>query len=365
MSDKKRIIFLDLMRAFAVLMMVQGHTVDSLLSEEFRTFDSIFYSAWHTFRGFTAPIFMFTSGVVFTYLLRSNYLPFRENPRVKKGLKRFLLLLVIGYLLRYPTYKIIDFTYVSDKQWLIFFGVDALHLIAFGLLFVLVLAYISEKIKIRDSIIFTMGALFFIIIYPMASTFNWAEVLPLPIAAYFYRDTGSLFPLFPWAGYVIGGGVLGSYLAKNPAVCSSKNFSFRLSLSGFSFVALSIFITQLGKLILPFDITWTFPLSLVFYRIGIVLVLSGLMSLIAVKFSDIPAIIKLIGRNTLLIYVVHLIILYCCAWMPGLYKYYSRSLSLELTLGLAIFMIFMMTGMVIFIERIRIYRKEKISAAAA
>lgn len=102
--DRKRIIFLDLMRAFAVLMMVQGHTVDAFLSNEFRTFDSVAYYIWNTMRGFTAPVFMFSSGVVFTYLLRLYKEPFFKNPRVKKGLIRFITLVTIGYLLRYPTY---------------------------------------------------------------------------------------------------------------------------------------------------------------------------------------------------------------------------------------------------------------------
>jgi uncharacterized membrane protein len=85
MKNNNRIIFLDILRAFAVLMMVQGHTIDSLLADEYRTFDSVIYSVWHTMRGFTAPIFMFTAGVVFTYLLKLNNLPFKENPRVIKG----------------------------------------------------------------------------------------------------------------------------------------------------------------------------------------------------------------------------------------------------------------------------------------
>jgi len=349
------------MRAFAVLMMVQGHTVDSLLAEEYRTMDSLFYSTWHTFRGFTAPIFMFTSGVVFTYLLRTNTEPFFKNPRVIKGIKRFFLLLGIGYLLRYPTYKIFDFSDVTEKQWLIFFSVDALHLIAFGILFVLILAFIAEKTKLKDWFIFSAGGLFFILLYPLVKNIGWSEIFPLPIAAYFYRDTGSLFPLFPWAGYVIGGGILGSYLAKNSAVCSSKNFSVKLLIGGVVFVAFSILINQLGKLTSIYSSIDVNSFSIVFYRVGIVLVLNSIMAMIATRIVDLPKLVKMIGRNTLLIYGVHLVILYGCAWIPGLYMFYSRSIGLELTLTVAVSMILLMTGMVIIVEKIRISRKNKIS----
>ncbi|MCK7524614.1 MAG: DUF1624 domain-containing protein [Ignavibacteriales bacterium] len=90
-SEKKhRIIFIDLMRAFAVIQMVQGHTVDVLLAPEFRSDQYPVYFLWNFMRGMTAPIFMFTAGTVFTYLFRLVDEPFINNPRVKKGFYRFL-----------------------------------------------------------------------------------------------------------------------------------------------------------------------------------------------------------------------------------------------------------------------------------
>ncbi|MCK5085941.1 MAG: DUF1624 domain-containing protein, partial [Melioribacteraceae bacterium] len=59
-NSNNRIQYLDLMRAFAVIMMLQGHTIHVLLADEYRTFDSLIYSIWHSLRGFTAPVFMFT-----------------------------------------------------------------------------------------------------------------------------------------------------------------------------------------------------------------------------------------------------------------------------------------------------------------
>lgn len=63
-------------------------------------------------------------------------------------------------------------------------------------------AFIAEKMKLSDTIVFFIVTPFFLKI-------NWIEFLPQPIAAYFYTGTGSLFPLFPWAGYVVFGGVMG------------------------------------------------------------------------------------------------------------------------------------------------------------
>ena len=148
--SKSRIIFIDLIRAFAVLQMVQGHTINVLLEDTSRNPDFPIYALWHFMRGMTAPIFMFTAGTVFTYLFCSVKKPFNVNPRVKKGIKRGLLLITIGYILRYPTSSIVDFSGVSEISWKIFFAVDVLHLIGISLLAVLFLLFVSEKFKLNN-----------------------------------------------------------------------------------------------------------------------------------------------------------------------------------------------------------------------
>ncbi|HEX9250917.1 MAG TPA: heparan-alpha-glucosaminide N-acetyltransferase domain-containing protein, partial [Ignavibacteriaceae bacterium] len=172
-SEKKhRIIFIDLMRAFAVFQMVQGHTIDALLAPEFRSEQFPVYFLWNFMRGMTAPIFMFSAGTVFTYLFRLVDEPFVINPRVKKGFFRFLLLVSIGYLLRYPTYTIFDFSNVTKDRLDIFFAVDVLQLIGFGILFVMVCAYIAEKLKLSDTIVFTFFALCFFLATPFSVKIN-------------------------------------------------------------------------------------------------------------------------------------------------------------------------------------------------
>jgi uncharacterized membrane protein len=359
MKNNSRIIFLDILRAIAVLMMVQGHTIDSLLADEYRTFDSVIYSVWHTMRGFTAPIFMFTAGVVFTYLLKLNNLPFKDNPRVVKGLKRFFLLLGLGYLLRYPTYKIFDFRYVSETQWKIFFAVDALHLIAFGLLFILILTYISEKVKVSSITVFSSGAAFFFLMLFVVREFSWGEILPQFAAGYFTREFGSIFPLFPYAGYVLAGGVLGIILAGNKDIYKESGFMIKLLLIGSSLIAVSYLLFGIINIYEPQANYWTSRISIVFFRLGVVLMLNGAIGFAAAKLNNIPNTIKLIGRHTLLIYVVHLVIIYGSAWSPGVSRYFKHSLTLFEAITAALIMISLMIGMVLIINKLVFERRRK------
>ena len=361
-SKKNRIIFIDLLRAFAVLQMVQGHTVDVLLSNDYRNLDSFFFSSWFFMRGMTAPIFLFTSGTVFTYLFRLAKEPFLKNPRVKKGIFRFFLLVSLGYLIRFPSFDIFDYSLVTPVQWSTFFAVDVLQLIGFGIIFILIFAFISEKIGNKDNLVFSSAAIFFFILWPPVAQIQWSDYIPVPVAAYFYQGHGSLFPLFPWVGFLLCGAMLGSYLAKHPAVFKTTQFSLKLAVWG----ALLIFIFAVFKSIeiSTENVTikyWTESIGLICLRVGFVLVLNSIVSFISLRLNSIPKLFVLIGRNTLLIYVVHLILLYGSAWTPGLVVLFDKKLDVWNTIGTAFLMIVTMTLMVIVIHRLKIRNKEIIT----
>ena len=350
------------MRAIAVLMMVQGHTIHTFLSHDLRTTDSVFYIIWYTMRGFTAPIFMFTAGVVFTYLLHLST-ETHNRTRLIKGIKRFLLLVLLGYLLRYPTYKVFDFSDVTAAQWRIFFGVDALHLIGFGLLFIILLTLISEKLRISPYIILSVSTLFFFLLYPITSTVNWNEYLPAPVAAYFYTGSGSLFPFFPWAGYVLAGALIGLYLAHHPLIYKEKLFGLKLITVG-SFLTLVYFVVSfLSWNYLPQSADTIYKVNIISLRVGVVLLLNGGVSIAAMRLENIPNIIKLIGRHTLIIYVVHLVILYGSAWVPGLYNDFGGTLNTVYSLLAVAAMYFLMGGMVYSIQKLNEIKRERVAAS--
>jgi uncharacterized membrane protein len=356
-----RVIFIDLMRAIAVLQMVQGHTVDVLLAQQFRSTELPVYAVWHFLRGMTAPIFMFTAGTVFIYLFRSVKKPFKENYRLKKGIKRALLLIFLGYMLRYPTWALFDFSNVTPDKWQMFFTVDVLQLIGVSLLILLLILFISEKLKLEFVASFTIFSVLIFFSSPFIDQINWLSIFPSPIAAYFYSGTGSLFPLFPWSGYVVAGGVLGSYLAQNPRVFKTSRFSLLLAIFGAAFT----FIALTSDVILKYmqiDIAnpQTEP-NTIFFRMGFVLLLTALVSYVSLNVNRIPQIIILAGRNTLLIYIVHLVILYGSAWSPGINMVWGYSFSGWESFFAALIMIALMIAMVLVIHKLKIRNKELVT----
>ena len=360
-SKKNRIIFIDLMRAFAVLMMVQGHTTDVLLSGAFRNPESPVFVVWNFMRGMTAPIFLFTAGNVFTYLFKLQDKPFASNPRFRKGIKRFLLLVFLGYMLRYPTAKVIDFWDIPADRWNTFLAVDVLQLIGFGILFLIVCIYFAEKYKWNIYLVLSIVSAVFIGLNPVFAFIHWINFLPHPVAAYFNSELGSNFPLFPWVAYVLAGGILGNYLAKYPMVFKTTLFSLKLAVFGAALILLALVGDIFEIWIFGHSYFWSVSPNLVFLRIGIVLILNSVVSLISIKLDSIPRIVILVGRNTLLIYMVHLILLYGCAWSIGIDQFLGRTFNIWQTIGAVIIMLSLMVGMVELIHKFKIRNKELVT----
>ena len=151
--QSNRIYFIDAVRAFAILMMLQGHFIHNLLAQPYIDKTNAIYNAWEYFRGFTAPTFFTISGLVFSYLLLRAYAKGDDKPRIKKGLFRGLLLLGIGYSLRLDIFN--WFNGCFDNR---FFIVDVLQCIGLGLITLAVLHLIFKKHNyLFSGVLFVLG----------------------------------------------------------------------------------------------------------------------------------------------------------------------------------------------------------------
>jgi uncharacterized membrane protein len=315
--------------------MLQGHTISAL--GDFSEIDksSFVYQVWIFIRGITAPLFIFTAGTVFVYLLKING-SFFSGSRVRKGLVRFMVLLTIGYLLNFPTLRIFDFADVTDSRWLKFFSVDALHLIAFGILFLIVTRYISYKTNISEFLLYIFVSIAVLIITPFVLDVNWQDITNPLFASYFTYETGSYFPLFPFLFYIFAGGTVGFLLRNNNNLHKKPVFSITLLGSGiFLFIipiiADSIFYNELVEInYLRTDVLLTVK------RLGVVLLLTGLLSIALSKYEKMPEYILSPGRNSLIIYVLHLVLIYGCVLFPGLTFIWKNSLSITISVLTAI-----------------------------
>jgi len=361
-AKRNRVIFLDLIRAFAVLNMVQGHTIDVLLSKDYRSLDYLLYGIWNFNRGMTAPLFMFTAGTTFTYLFRIQSSGFTDNPRFAKGFKRAMLLLFTGYLIKLPTGNPLYILDVPEKKWELFFAADVLQIISFGLLFLLLYLYLAERFKIKDIYLLGTGVLITTFLAPVVLNISWTDYLPLSAANYLYMDHGSLFTIFPWLAYILAGGILGSYLAKAGRIQQERNLGVTVSVSGLVML-LAALLSELAEVYITGNSTfWMHSPALVFLRLGLVLIVTALFIFISIGVRNIPKVIVLLGRNTLIIYVVHLVILYGSPWSAGINRFVGYTFTPLETVTAALVMFGLMIAMVIVFNKLNFKNRQLVTS---
>lgn len=329
--ESKRLFFIDAMRAWAILMMLQGHFIDGLLDPLFRNPDNSVYSVWLYFRGITAPVFFTVSGFIFTYLLLRVPEKGFENPRIRKGVKRGLQLLVIGYALRLNLFGLLK-GQIYDG----FYLVDVLHCIGLSILAIIGFYLLASQRKayLFPLLLLSTTVLLFLFepVYKQWS-FSW---LPAGLANYFSKANGSVFTIIPWLGYTTLGAALSLVFIK------FKDFKqlYPVSIVSSLILGVSLIYFSSPMFMALHEMTGIDLFALIysnnylFIRLGDVFVVFAVFMLIRKVLTNTTFLN--IGSNTLSIYVIHFIILYGSFTGLGLYKFFHHKLHPLLAIGGAV-----------------------------
>lgn len=350
----KRILFIDLVRAYAILSMIQGHLISGVIADIYQDSSSVIYSSWNFNRGITAPVFFFISGLIFSYLLFKNNNKFNENIRVKKGIKRGLKLIGIGYLLQFNVSFLVDIGSLNILDYQSMFMSHVLHCIGVGILFVVGIYYIHDKIKIPFPFLMFIAAFGFFLMDPISKSMSWIHLFPMPVATYFNKDFGSIFPVIPWTGFVAWGSLFGYLIYKFPKLISNKYLPFIMIGLSYLFKIYRYEIFQSVYMITKSDtINAIIHYDYTFYHLPHVIIVVSIFMIISNFAKTVPAAITKIGQNTLFIYVIHVLILYGSTFYKGIVPRFKDALNPWEAILLAI----ITEAMIIFIT----LNKEKIS----
>jgi uncharacterized membrane protein len=319
-NKTNRLYFIDAIRAWAILMMLQGHFVDGLLDSIYKDPANQVYSVWAYFRGITAPVFFTVSGFIFTYLLIRVPQSGLDNPRVAKGIKRGLQLLFIGYLLR-----LILFGLFYGEIYYSFYLVDVLQCIGLSIMAIIgiYLLFIKKRKWLFPAAL--LGVTFFLFLLEPSYKQLSYPLLPDALENYLTRVNGSVFTIIPWLGYSTFGAFLSILFTR------FKNARYlypsAIALSLVTGAAL-VYSTQAFAVLSEFTGNSVFVKILennyLFIRLGNVLVVFAIFMLMRNALKN-KTLLRL-GQNTLPIYVIHFIILYGSITGFGLYYYLSQSL---------------------------------------
>jgi uncharacterized membrane protein len=299
-----RLYFIDIIRAFAILMMLQGHFIDTLMSVTYRDLNAVPYSVWSYFRGITAPTFFTISGLIFTYLLLKAREKDQENTRMRKGIIRGFFLIGVGYLVRIPF--LAWFSGYFNSYFLV---IDVLQCIGLSLILIIVLYYLCAKKTELFSIILVLLGVVIFLSEPIYRELNFNQI-PVIFNNYLSKSNGSVFTMVPWFGYIAFGAYLATLFHR---YLHSPHFK-KIAIASFLIIGGALIQYSSDLLTAIYKITDlqlfknVADYNYLFTRLGNVFLYFSFFYGFE-KFLKFPLILK-IGQKTLSIYVIHFIIIY-------------------------------------------------------
>ncbi len=295
------------MRGLLIIFMIETHVTNVFLLSSLKT--TYWFTILNFFNGLIAPGFLFISGFVFfltTEKKLNEILKFQMYFWKKIG--RIVLIFLIGISLHLPYLSLTRLLNEKDQYILNeFFSVDILHCIAIGLFILLILKIIIKKQNIFN-IILIIISLLILIISPILWNANLQESLPLYISNYLSPSEYSRFPLFPWLIFIFAGAITSYYFIQSQEKNLIRNYMKIIMIIG----VVGILMGHLLLSNLFHNQTFSIRPNPIFViqRISYSITIFSLCYFYLLRKEKIPNLILTMSFESLLIYWLHLQIIY-------------------------------------------------------
>ncbi len=288
--------------------MIETHVFNASLSQDVMRSD--LFQLIKFVNGLVAPAFLFGAGLAYAVTTRrkiADYLGF--GPKLTRQFTRLLLIVGVGYLLHLPKFSLrYLLTLTSPVQWESSFQVDILQCIGASLLIMQIILLVVRREWLLYVVMGLVSAVVLAFTPVVWSVDYWGTLPPL-LAEYINGLHYSLFPLFPWAVFLFAGACAGyGYLR-------IKEYRVRVLTmfvgGGAVLIALSFAAEPLVSASYAVYNYWRSSPTFVLMRLGLICFLAAGMYLYEEKVGvSRSSAVALIGRESLLVYVVHLLIIY-------------------------------------------------------
>ena len=301
--------FVDLLRGFALVVMIETHVVNAYLPAALRR-DEFFF--WLSFaNGLVAPSFLFASGFSIVLQARRKWEAWLIlGPAFWKRMQRMGFILLVAYYIHLPDFGLRKFLAPHDLAfWKRAFQVDILQCIVVSLLAVNALILLTRR---RGVFFWTAASAG--VAAAFAAPWIWAQDFttrwPLFLAMYLNPHEISLFPLFPWISFILAGSCAAHLFLNAVEQRADARFMRRTLLIGAAAVACG-WLARALPLFNAWNVGYyrTSPLY-VLVRLGCVAIFCAGLYAMEKRLGWVPGPIRLAGQESLMVYALHLMLLF-------------------------------------------------------
>ncbi len=311
-APRRRLRYVDWLRGFAVLLMMQTHAYDAWLSPAAK--ETTFFVVSRYLGGYPAALFLFLAGVSLALVAHGRQRRGEPSGRIaRQALGRAGMVLVYAVFFRLWMYSASGFTGREDL-----FRVDVLNCIglSLGILAVVVLPWKPSLWIAGSALVAAVVAL----LTPLAWDGPWPAGISHRVAGYFSgRFRNALFPLFPWAAFTAAGAATGFLLARRRDSRDEGGLVALLALAGAVAIPAGWLLAKAPWTIGPrFDFWWTSP-NYFLIKLGFLLVLlAAAFAFDRTPLAEGPSLVRTLGQASLFVYWLHVEIVYGMLVAPGI-----------------------------------------------
>lgn len=321
--------------------MIETHVVNAVLDVSLR--ESLSYRVLTFINGLVAPSFLFCAGVAFTIAFHRKWNEYVSLTSVFwKYIARLLFILVIAYTLHFPVFSFRQMLSIEDERsWMIFFQSDILHVIALTLISLAVMAVIVRRERYFIVSAAAVG-LFIIFLSPIIRGQDYSGY-PIWLRPFFNTEFKSQFPLFPWSAFLICGVLVGQMYVRSRELGREQVLMKRLMVGSVVMIGAALVAEFIPITIYPNHDFWRASPEFFFVRFGLVtLALFLVWKYEQVRSVSPRSVLTLFGKESLVVYVAHLLIVYGYTFEFSFTRMYGKTLAFWqcflLTIGLTILM---------------------------
>ena len=312
-----RHLFIDLYRSAVILLMLEGHVFRTFLSIQLQ--QTPLFQIHEIIHGLSAPAFLFGAGVTFVISTRKRWEDYhRWGVPLARRVGRFLLIIGLGLVLHLPYFslrKIIDEGTSADLLQL--FQCDVLTCIGVGLLLLQAIVFFFKTEKRFYGFVIPM-VIFVSLLTPLVWDIDFLRFLPAPLAQLLNSSHGSAFPLFPYAGFLFAGVIVSRMFLVAAEQQRTRKFVRRLLILGVSCIVGGLLFDAIPAQIYPTYNFWYTSPNYFLTRLGFLMLAMGGFWILASRLSSPKKIFTILGRESLFVYVLHLLVIYGSVINPDL-----------------------------------------------
>jgi len=313
--------------------MIETHVVNAILLPEIK--DGAVFKVLTFINGLVAPSFLFCAGFALAITLHrkwTEYIQFHKS--LLRYIVRLLFILVVGYSLHLPFFslrRLISIT--DDRLWVPFYQADILQTISITLLSLLIFVLITRKKTIFASAAILVSLLV-IFLSPVIREMDHSS-LPAWFRPYLTPNFKSQFPLFPWSAFLICGTIVGYFFMKVQGSLHESKFMKRLTLAGVLGILIALGFEILPVSIYPNHDFWRASPEFFFVRLGLVVLFLGMLWVYEQRRKVASgSVFTLFGQESLLVYTVHLLVVYGYTYEWSFVRYFGPTLNYPQSFGL-------------------------------